>query len=174
MPITKQKKIEIVQSVKSKIDQTESLVFVNFHGLNVAMATNLRRSLKKNNVKYEVVKKSLLLRALGELNQKPAGAAPALDGEVAIAYLPAKTENDNLLPARNVYEFQSKINPSVGGGLKIIGGIFERQFKSAEEMIQLAMIPPREVLYGRFVNLLAWPLRGLVVALDQISKTKQQ
>ena len=60
MPITKQKKVEIIQSVKSKIDQAGSLVFVNFHGLPVAAATVLRRSQKKNNVIYEVVKNPLL------------------------------------------------------------------------------------------------------------------
>jgi len=169
MPITKQKKVEIVQSVKSKIDQAGSLVFVNFHGLPVAAATALRRSLKKNNVSYEVVKKTLLLRALAELSKKPAGAPPALTGEVAIAYGP-----DQFLPAKGIHEFQAKINPAAGDGLKIIGGIFEQQFKSAAEMIQLALIPSREALYGQLVNLLISPIRGLVVALDQISKIKNQ
>ena len=154
----------MVEALKAGITSAASLVFVNFHGLNAATTTALRHALRQTGVKYLVVKKTLLLRAIAATAGKIDGEMPALDGEVAIAF-----GEDMFLPAKGVYDFQRKIKE----GLKIIGGIFERQFRSAAEMTQIAMIPSREVLYGQLVSLLASPMRGLAVALGQISQKKE-
>jgi len=155
MALKKEQKAEIIESVKEKIAEAKSLVFVNFRGLDVAAATALRRMLKEQGVGYTVVKKTLLRRALPEM--------PALDGEVAIAY-----GADLFLPVKGIYEFQQKIKE----GIKILGGIFGGEFKPAGEMIKIAQIPSREVLYGQLLGLLVFPFQSLVVALNQISKNK--
>ena len=41
-----------------------------------------------------------------------------------------------------------------------------------EEMNDIAVIPPLEVLYSQFVNIINSPIQGFVVALDQIAKQK--
>ena len=41
-----------------------------------------------------------------------------------------------------------------------------------EEMTNIAMIPPMEVLRAQFVNLINSPIQQFVVALDQIAETK--
>ncbi len=169
MPITKEQKIKITESLKTEIARAGSLVFVNFHGLSSALLTGLRRSLKASGISYTVVKKTLLTRALTAATAgKITGEPPALDGEVAIAYAPVDQNNEDqsLWPAKNIYEFQIKTKE----GLKILGGIFGGEFVSAEKMINLAMIPSRQTLYGQLVGLLAWPFRGLVVSLDQVAK----
>ncbi|MBI4136070.1 MAG: 50S ribosomal protein L10 [Candidatus Vogelbacteria bacterium] len=157
MALKKKQKAEIIESVKEKIAEAKSLVLVNFHGLNVAATTALRRALKEQGIGYTVVKKTLLRRALPEM--------PALGGEVAIAY-----GADLFLPVKGIYEFQQKIK----AGIKILGGIFGGEFKSAEEMIKIAQIPAREALYGQLFGLLVFPFQSLVVALNQISKNKSQ
>lgn len=156
MAITKQKKAQIIELMKKKIAAAGSVVFVNFHGLNVSAERKLRRSLKERGVGYTVVKKTLLKRALP--------GAPELEGEVAFAYGP-----DPFLPAKGIYEFQQKIKE----GLKIIGGIFNKELMSAEEMIKIGQIPSREELYGRLVLMISWPLRSLIVVVDQIIKNKK-
>lgn len=156
MPITKQKKVQIIELIKKKIAGAGSVVFVNFHGLNVSTERKLRRSLKERGVGYTVVKKTLLKRVLPE--------TPELEGEVALAY-----GLDPFLPAKGIYEFQQKIKE----GLKILGGLFEKKLLSAGEMIKIAQIPPRHELYGRLVLMLSWPLRSLAVVVDQISKNKK-
>lgn len=156
MPITKQKKTQIIELMKEKTAAAGSVVFVNFHGLTVSAERKLRRSLKERGVGYTVVKKTLLKRALPE--------TPELEGEVALAYGP-----DPFLPAKGIHEFQQKIKE----GLKILGGLFEKKLLSADEMIKIAQIPPRHELYGRLVLMLSWPLRSLAVVVDQISKNKK-
>ena len=46
MAITRAKKGEVVEKLKKAFKDAKSLVFVNFRGLNVANATQMRRALK--------------------------------------------------------------------------------------------------------------------------------
>ena len=169
MPISKNKKVETIKELGQKIGSSETVVFVNFHGLSVANATALRRQLRERGVGYTVAKKTLIRRALEVSGRAITGTLPSLDGEVALAYL--TTESDPIAPAKGIYEFSAK-GGLVKEGLKILGGVFQGAFVGAEAMIGIAAIPPRETLYAQLANLFNSPIQRLVVALDQISKTK--
>lgn len=162
MPISKNKKQDIFKELTSIVSKAKSLVFVNFHGVSVTDATALRQSLRNNGVKYVVAKKTLVKKAVSD--QKVTGEMPTLDGELGLAY-----GDDLLAPAREVYDFQKKLDNKIA----ILGGVFEGVFKNKEEMISIATIPPLQVLRGQFVNLINSPLQGLVIALNAIAEKKQ-
>ena len=162
MAISKQKKEQIVEKLEKAAREAVSLVFVNFHGLTVGDATNLRKNLVSKNIGYFVAKKSLLRRALGAL--KFEGDMPSLQGEIAVAYGP-----DALETAREIYIFQKDHRDQ----LKIAGGVFEKKFMDAVGMTEIATIPPREVLYGQLVGMFASPVRGLAIVLSEIAKNKE-
>jgi large subunit ribosomal protein L10 len=162
MPIKKAQKIEIVKELGEAIKKANSAVFVKFHKLNVADTTQLRRGLRGKGISYTVAKKTLVKRALADAHIE--GDMPELPGEFAFAY-----GDDLLAPAREVYGFQRDHKDN----LEIVGGIFGRKFKGKEEMIAIASIPPVEVLYGQFVNLINSPIQRFVVALGQIAKSKE-
>jgi large subunit ribosomal protein L10 len=161
MAISKDKKVEIVSTLKKKIEGAESIVFVNFHGLSVALATDLRKKLKSEGTGMMVAKKTLIRRAFAE--GKVTGEMPELPGEVAVAY-----GGDQIAPARGIYEFE-KANKDL---VKILGGVFEGKYMDAGMMVEIASIPGREVLLGKLVNILNSPIQRFVMALDQISKLK--
>lgn len=161
MAITKQKKVEILDSAKKFVDGSESIVFVNFHGLTVQGVTSLRKDLKTKGIDYTVVKKTLLKRALNEA--KIEGEMPALDGELAMAY-----GNDAIAPAREVYEFCKTHKDQI----RITGGIFQGRYMNAIEMTDIATIPSLKVLHGQFVNIINSPIQKFVMALDQIAQKK--
>lgn len=161
MARTKSQKREIVEKLKTLMDNSSSLVFVNMHKLNVADSTAMRRKLRNDKVGFFVAKKSLTKLALKD--QKYAGTEPELVGEFGMAY-----GADLIAPARGTYEFQKKFKDQ----LTIIGGVFEKRFMNKEEMIAIASIPSQEALYGMFVNVINSPIQGLVIALDQIAKKK--
>jgi len=150
----------MIKDLEGAINGSESMVFVNFHGLKVNDETKLRKSLRDQGVNYKVSRKTLLARAL---KGKAEGEIPELSGEVAIAY-----SKDQIAPAREIYNFQKTHK----GLLNIIGGIFEGKFLGREKMMELAMIPSREVLYAQLVNLINFPIQRFAVVLDQIAKSK--
>ena len=171
MPISKNKKAEIINELGKQIGSSETVVFVNFHGLAVSQATELRRQLRVRNVGYRVVKKTLIPRAFEVSGRTVTGTWPALAGEVALAYLTAP-DADPIAPAKGIYEFQSAAGGAMKESLRILGGVFQGAFANAEMMMRIAAIPPREILLAQLANLFNSPIQRLVVALDQISKIK--
>lgn len=162
MAITKNKKKEIVEKMSDILKKGKLFVFVNFKGLKVNEASALRRELRGKGIGYYVSKKTLLKRALSGGSAK--GEIPELGGEVALAY-----GDDSIAPAREVFSFEKKFKDAV----KIIGGIFEGEYVGRDKMLSIATIPPTEVLYGQFVNLINSPIQRLVISLNQIAEKKQ-
>ena len=54
----------MIKDLEKAIKGSESVVFVNFHGMNVGNETILRRELRDQGVGYKVSRKTLLKRAL--------------------------------------------------------------------------------------------------------------
>jgi large subunit ribosomal protein L10 len=165
MAITKQKKTEIIEKLKGIFAKSPSVAFVRFSKLTVAGAQTLRRKLREAGVGYFVAKKTLIRKSLE--GGGVGGEIPALEGEVAIAYL--EQGNDVTAPAREVFGLEKKLEKAVG----LIGGIFEGKFIGQKETLSLANIPPRQTLYAQFTNLINSPIQRLVVGLSEIAKKKQ-
>lgn len=163
MAITKQKKTELIASMKERLAGAKSIVFVNFKALSVAETKMLRRKLSADKVGYFVTKKTLAKRVLGDLKAK--GDMPELPGELAIAY-----GEDLLAPARETYAFQK--TPRDKGSISIVGGIFDGEFKTQMEMMSIATIPPLQVLRGMFLNIINSPIQRFAVAMGQIAESK--
>lgn len=159
MARTKAQKQEIIEKLEGVMKGANSLVFVNFHGLTVSEATEMRRALRKEDIKFVVAKKTLVKKALEK--GKYTGTQPDLIGEFGLAY-----GEDLVAPARGVYAFQKKFKDKA----YIVGGVFEKAYMGKDEMLAIAAIPPKNVLYGMFVNVINSPIQGLVMALDQMSK----
>ena len=162
MAITKQKKVELVASMTERLSDAKSIVFVNFKALPVSETKMLRRKLSADKVGYFVTKKTLAKRVLSDLKAK--GEMPELPGELAIAY-----GDDPLAPARETYAFQT--TPRDKGSISIVGGIFEGEYKTKEEMMAIATIPPLQVLRGMFVNLINSPIQRFAIAMGQIAES---
>ncbi len=161
MPITLQKKKELVAGLDKSLKTANSVVFVKFDKLKVADVNTLRRNLQGQGVGYIVAKKTLLKRALD--THKITGEIPEIPGQIAVAY-----SDDLLAPAREVFNFQKSHKDNVG----IVGGVFEGKYMSKDEMLAIATIPPLQTLRAMFVNLINSPIQRFAVVLDQIALTK--
>ena len=159
--ITREKKGHIVKALYDAATKAQSIVFVNFHGLNVADTNELRSLLRVKDITYSVARKTLIKRALADA--KIEGELPPLEGEVALAF-----GDDPVLPASSISVFAKKHKENIS----IIGGVFEGKFMNKSEMEMIASIPPMETLRGMFVNVINSPIAGLVIALDAIAQTK--
>lgn len=157
MPITRQKKEQVVTEITGALKDAESAVFLNFHGLTVTEATRLRRKLRGAESTYQVIKKTLLTRALEA--QGYSGAMPELSGEVAMAW-----SKDAVAPAREAHLFGKEH----AGKLSILGGVLEGKYLSAAEALALAKMPSKEELYQKLVGTLHAVPSSFVRTLNEV------
>ncbi len=160
--ITKQKKTEILKKLQENFEKAKFVVFLNFHGLGVSGANELRKALRTMGAKYLVAKKTLIKRVLEKAGFE--GELPELEGEIGLAF----AEKDPLDIAKAMYKFIVKNKT-----MKFAAGIFENRFVDSATMMSLAKIPSRETLLGQLVYIINSPIRGLVVTLDGV-KNKMQ
>ncbi len=164
MAITKAKKVEIVEKLRSVFTKSSAVAFVKFNKLTVANAQALRRKLREVGAGYYVAKKTLIRKSLegGTIS----GELPNLDGEVAVAYL--EKGDDVTAPAREIFGFEKSLEKAV----QLIGGIFEGRFIKQQEVLSLATIPSRQTLLAQFTNLVNSPIQRFVVGLSEVAKKK--
>ena len=161
MALPKAKKVELIDSYKKALSTAKSVAYVSFKGLPVKQTEELRRSLRAESSSYFVVKKTLW--DLAVKNAKITGESPLVASEMAVI-----CSEDLLTPARLSYEFAK----SHKGLLTLMGGIFDGEFKSREEMTAIATIPSREVLLSQIAYLLKSPMQRIALAVSEVAKTK--
>lgn len=159
MAITKQKKSEILEKLKTIVKEAGALAFVNFHGLTVADIMEVRRGLRKADVGYFVAKKTLMKKALQEGSFQ--GTLPELSGEIGLAW-----SKDSVAPAREIFTFEKKFEKKIA----LVGGVFEGKFLNKQEIGVIASIPSRQTLYAQFVNLINSPRQRFAVVLSEKAK----
>ncbi|WKZ26212.1 MAG: 50S ribosomal protein L10 [Candidatus Paceibacterota bacterium] len=162
MAITKQKKSQVLEGLKNVFSSGAEVIFTNFHGLNVSETTSLRKKFKEAGVSYQVAKKTLVKKALADSGF---GETPEFQGELSIVHALGV---EPLEAGRQANSIQKEFE----GKFSIIGGIFEGKILGKEEMLALARIPSKKILYSQFVNLINSPIQRLAISLNQIAEKK--
>jgi large subunit ribosomal protein L10 len=172
MAITKAKKEEILKELKDKVSRQKSIVLIGIAGIKVKDLSVLRQQLKENGSELKVVKKTLAQKALKDQNMDFDKNSFKTEVGFVFGY------EDEVLPAKTVYKFSRK-NES----LQILGGFLEGLYKDGKEVMVLAQLPGKQELLAKmvgsmsapisgFVNVLQGNIKGLVLALNAISKNK--
>ena len=148
-------KTETISRLARKMAQAEAIFLADFHGIDVASVTRLRRTLRGAGVEYEVVKNRLARRAAHDAGLE--GLEQHLEGPTAMAF----AHDDPVAPAKILQEFIDE-----GGKLAIKTGLVDGQILTAEAVAQLAKLPSREELIGQAVGSVQAPLYGLSAVLN--------
>ncbi len=159
MAITKQKKVEILSTLEGGLKDAATVAFVKFDKLSVMEVNELRKKLREAGVSYYVAKKTLVKRALAD--RKYEGEIPSFEGELAIAW-----SKDQIAPAKGVFDFAKAHKEQI----MLVGGVFDGKYVSREEITEIAAIPSREALYGKFAGMLNASISNVVRAFDQKAK----
>jgi large subunit ribosomal protein L10 len=170
--LTKEQKRQLVKNLSDKIKSAKSVVFVDFKGLKVKDLAILKKDLRKENITFQVLKKTLIQKALEENGAKM--KAKDLEGQIAVSV----SRDDEIAPAKILANFGKKSE-----NLKILAGLLGAKELSADEVKNLAKLPGKVELLAKlvgtinapisgFVNVLAGNMRGLVQVLKAISETK--
>lgn len=128
----------------------KSVVFVDYKGINVADDTALRAELREENVKYTVVKNTILSFAAKEAGFDE--ALPFFEGSTAVAI-----SDDEIAPARVLNKYVSKSKDKFNFKAGYVAG----QFMKADEIASIANLPSRDGM----VSILAGTLNGMIASL---------
>ncbi len=147
-------KQQTVNSLGAEFRSISSAFLINYRGLRVVDATELRRKIREIDGKYVVVKNTLALRAAKETKLEPLG--PYFEGPTAVAYHP----KDIVGLAKLLTEI-SKTNPNV----LFKAALIEGKVVPPSEIQTIASMPSREVMLGKLLFLLKAPLQRLATVL---------
>ena len=169
MAITKEKKQSLINEYIQDLQEANNLVLIKQTWLSVPADTEVRRSVRDGDGKYNVIRKRLFLRALKEAGYSQVGF-DGMPGSAVAVY--AKWDEYAPLKAVNKYlkDFQ-KIKDGKAS-FEFLWGWFNKEWKDAAYVSEMANIPSREELLSKLVWLFNYPVQSLTSVLDQISKKK--
>ncbi len=146
-------KERIVGELTERLQATETLIVADYRGLTMKEVDALRGELLQHGAKFTIVKNSLTRRAA-----EAAGADTVLallDGPTAIAFL--ETDGDPVAVAKALADTARTTKV-----LAVRGGVFEGRVMTADEVGELAKLPPVDVLRGQVLGAVAAPLYAIV------------
>ena len=155
------KKAQLVTEVAEQFKNASSVVVVDYLGITVEEATNLRAELRKAGVQFAVVKNSILSRAAKEAGLE--GMDDIFKGPSAVAF----SNEDVVAPAKVLADFAKKVE-----ALEIKAGVVEGKVSSEEEIEALAKLPSREGLLSMLLSVLQAPVRNTALAIKAVADQK--
>ncbi len=155
MATTRQEKEEQLKQLVADLTDARGVVFAQYRGLTVKAIDNIRKNLRKENIKYQVVKVTLLKKAFEQLGIN--SEEFTYTGPIAVAI----SNDDETTPAR-IIKALGKENPN----LTLDGGVIEKKVIGKQMVLQLADLPGKQQLLGQLVSVIAGPARGLVTVLS--------
>jgi large subunit ribosomal protein L10 len=164
----------VVAELREDLARSSALITTEYRGLTVREIGEIRRTLRKNDVTYRVVKNRLMRIAAEE--EGNAGLAPLLSGPSAIAF----GTGDEAAVAKAVFD---AVRPYKL--VKVTGAVVGGRTLDAAGVQTLATLPPREILLAQLAGafnapatqlagLLAANLRNLGSLLVQVQDQKAQ
>ena len=147
-------KAAVIDEVAGQITESGALFAVDYRGISVPAAAELRTRLREADASFRIVKNTLTERAADQASTPELKVL--LEGPTAITFV----RGDAALAAKALTEFQRTT-----GTLAFKGGMLGGEALTIEQITNISRLPSREVLIGRLVGLVASPLTGLAGAL---------
>ncbi|HEV7941792.1 MAG TPA: 50S ribosomal protein L10 [Solirubrobacteraceae bacterium] len=171
--MNREQKGAVIDEIAADIEASEAIFAVDYKGISVPQAAELRTKLREADATFRVVKNSLT-----ELAADKAGRAeikPLLVGPTALTFV----RGDAAVAAKAIADYARATQL-----LPFKGGTMGTEVFDAAQIVSISRLPSREVLYGQLVGVVASPVSGLVrtlgalvgglaVALGQVKEKKE-
>jgi large subunit ribosomal protein L10 len=149
----KSDKERIVGELTERLQAAETLIVADYRGLTMKEVDALRGELLEHGARFTVVKNSLTRRAAEATGAD--AVLTLLDGPTAIAFL--ETDGDPVAVAKALAETARTTKV-----LTVRGGLLEGRAMTAEEVAELAKLPPVDMLRAQVLGAVAAPLYAIV------------
>jgi large subunit ribosomal protein L10 len=153
----KEQKAALVEEIASDLGGADTIFAVDYRGISVGQAAELRARLNEADATFKVVKNRLAKRAAEQ-----AGVAEIeelLEGPTALTYV----GGDPVVAAKAIATFARANNV-----VSYKGGLMDGAPLDPDGFQAIARLPALEVLHGQLVGVTASPLTGLVRGLGSL------
>ncbi len=155
--MNRDQKAAVVDEVAEQLRAAEAVFAVDYRGITVAQAAELRTRLRGADARFRVVKNSLSERAADQAGIE--ALKPMLQGPTALALV----SGDPALAAKALNDAARAL-----GLLEFKGGLLNGSTLSPEDVRSIGRLPARDVLNAQLVGTIAAPLSGLVRTLNAL------
>ena len=160
--------------LKQRLENKNNIFVLKFSKVTSPEMSDLRKELKKLGARMVVVKNSVAVRTLKNINLE--AIEPMVEGSVALVY----SDSDAADISKTLMKFIKSHESS-----QVKGGILQNAPLTAEDIKKLSTLPSREILLSMLLGAIQSPLsslsyvlsyktRALLCALKQISDKKKQ
>jgi large subunit ribosomal protein L10 len=155
--MNREEKSAAIQEIAAQIEESEAIFAVDYRGISVPQAAELRSKLREADASFRIVKNRLTKIAADQVGEERLGEL--LSGPTALTFV----RGDTAQAAKAITTFNKEHEVlTYKGGFMEATSLDELAFKS------IAKLPGREVLNGQLAGVVASPLTGLVRGLGSM------
>ncbi len=152
--MNRDQKAAAIAEIAAHIDESQAVFAVDYKGISVPQAAELRAKLRESDATFKVVKNSLTERAADEVGA--ATLKELLQGPTALTFV----RGDIATAAKALADYGRATQL-----LPFKGGLMEGAALHPDQIRSISRLPSREALYGQLVGVVASPVGGLVRSL---------
>jgi len=171
--LNRDQKAAAIEEIAVQIRESDAVFAVDYRGISVPQAAELRTKLRDADATFRVTKNTLTERAADQAGAE--ALKELLAGPTALTFV----RGDVAAAAKAIADYQR-----TGDLLPFKGGLLDGSPVNAEQLAAISRLPSRDVLYGQLVGLVASPLTGVArglnaliagvaIALSQVNEKKQ-
>lgn len=155
--MNREEKSAAIQEIAAQIEESEAIFAVDYRGISVPQAAELRSKLREADASFRIVKNRLTKIAADQVGEER--LPELLQGPTALTFV----RGDTAQAAKAITTFNKEHEVlTYKGGFMDATSLDESAFKS------IAKLPAREVLNGQLAGVVASPLTGLVRGLGSM------
>lgn len=155
--MTKEEKAQAVEEIAESLQGAEAIFAVDYRGISVPQAAELRAKLGEADATFSVVKNRLAKRAAEKAGTE--GLEDLFVGPTALTLI----KGDPVTAAKAISTFNREHEI-----LAYKGGIMDGAPLDPESFTAIARLPGLDVLHGQLVGMTASPLTGLVAGMNNL------
>jgi large subunit ribosomal protein L10 len=155
--LNREQKSAAIAEIAEQIQESDAIFAVDYRGISVPQAAELRAKLRDADATFRIVKNTLTERAADQADN--AALKEFLTGPTALTFV----RGDAAMAAKALRDYGRQTET-----LAFKGGFMNGEALDASQVDSIARLPARDVLYGQFVGLVASPLTGLVRGLGSM------
>ena len=155
--MNREQKAAAIDELAAQMQEVDALFAVDYRGISVPQAAELRGKLRDADATFRVVKNSLTERAADKAGAET--LKELLEGPTALTFV----RGDVAMAAKAIADFARATQL-----LPFKGGLMNGEPLDAEQIRAISRLPARDVLYGQLVGVVASPVTGLVRTLNAL------